>query len=224
MEPLLLTADRLFDGASATPLLRPLVCVAAGQIQAVDRQLLTPATCSGQRFDFPGCTLLPGLTDTHVHLVFSAADTNEAIIEQVGRESDEELYRRALANAGAALRAGLTTVRDCGGKGRIVQRLRDAIRRGDAQGPDILSCGMPITTTRGHCHWLGLIADTRDEVRRAAERMLAEDADFLKVMATGGNMTASSDPMKAQYDAATLQLIADVGRAAQRHSAAHVLS
>src|SRR5882672_2382634 len=75
MEPLVLTADWLFDGVSAWPLLRPLVRVADGQVQAVDRQLLTPATCSGQRFDFPGCTLLPGLIDTHVHLVFSAADT-----------------------------------------------------------------------------------------------------------------------------------------------------
>jgi imidazolonepropionase-like amidohydrolase len=83
---------------------------------------------------------------------------------------------------------------------------------------------MPITTTRGHCHWLGLVADTYDEVGRAARRMLDEGADFLKVMATGGNMTPSSDPMKAQYDDATLRLIADIGRTASRHSAAHVLS
>src|SRR5207247_1426381 len=62
------------------------------------------------------------------------------------------------------------------------------------------------------------------EVRRAAERMLAQDADFLKVMATGGNMTPSSDPMEAQYDPAALKLIADIGRRAQKHSAAHVLS
>src|SRR5262249_37510278 len=92
------------------------------------------------------------------------------------------------------------------------------------EGRDVLSCGMPITTTRGHCCWLGLIADTHDEVRRAAQRMLDEDADFLKVMATGGNMTASSDPMKAQYDPAALALIADMGRAAGKHAAAHVLS
>jgi imidazolonepropionase-like amidohydrolase len=43
-------------------------------------------------------------------------------------------------------------------------------------------------------------------------------------MATGGNMTPSSDPMRAQYDDATLALIADVGRKAGRHAAAHVLS
>ena len=114
--------------------------------------------------------------------------------------------------------------RDCGGTKTHVQQIRDRIRRGDIAGPDILACGSPITTTRGHCHWLGLIADSYEEVERAANRMLAEDADFLKVMATGGNMTASSDPMKAQYDGRTLMRIAEIGRAANKHSAAHVLS
>lgn len=224
MNPLLITADRLFDGTGATPLLRPVVRIDDGKIQAVDQMLLTPATCNGQRFDFPGCTLLPGLIDTHVHLVFSAADTNDAVIEQVTGETDTALLQRAQANARAALRAGLTTLRDCGGKGRIVQTLRDSIRHGEAEGPDILSCGMPITTTTGHCHWLGLRANTPEEVRRAAQRMLAEDADFLKVMATGGNMTASSNPMQAQYCDETLKMIADIGRAVGKHTAAHVLS
>src|SRR5262249_28287765 len=147
------------------------------------------------RFDFPGCTILPGLIDTHVHLVFSAADSNEAVIEQVGRETGEQLLARALANARAALHAGVTTVRDCGGKGRVTPEVRHRIRRGKAEGAEVLSCGMPITTRGGHCHWLGLVADTPAEVDAAAERMLREGADFLKVMATGGNMTPGSDPM-----------------------------
>src|SRR5437868_13147925 len=83
---------------------------------------------------------------------------------------------------------------------------------------------MPITTRTGHCHWLGLIAESTAEVGQAADRMLAEDADFLKVMATGGNMTPSSDPMRAQYDPQTLTMVADLGRKARRHTAAHVLS
>jgi imidazolonepropionase-like amidohydrolase len=220
MGPAFLTADRLFDGSGAATLVRPVVQVVGDRIHDVGHG---PAP-AGDRFNFPGCTILPGLIDTHVHLIFSAAETNEAIIEQVGRESEEELLARALANAQAALRAGLTTVRDCGGKARIVQEVRDRIRRGTALGPDVLSCGMPITTRTGHCHWLGLVADSPDEVRRAAERMLAEDADFLKVMATGGNMTPSSEPMRPQYDARTLTLIADLGRSAGKHTAAHVLS
>src|SRR5207244_8167773 len=69
-----------------------------------------------------------------------------------------------------------------------------------SEGADVLSCGMPITTTAGHCHWLGLIADGEETAVRAAGRMLDADADFLKVMATGGNMTPSSDPFRPQYD------------------------
>jgi imidazolonepropionase-like amidohydrolase len=224
MDTLLITADRLFDGTGAAALVKPALRVEAGRVAAVDRGLLPPPGCSANHFDFPGCTVLPGFIDTHVHLVFSALETNEAIIAQVTAESDEELLTRALANCRAALGAGLTTVRDCGGRGRVVQRLRDLIRSGPEVGPDVLACGAPITTRTGHCHWLGLIAETPDEVRAAAERMLTEDADFLKVMATGGNMTASSDPLKAQYDPATLTLIGDIGRRAGKDTAAHVLS
>jgi imidazolonepropionase-like amidohydrolase len=223
-DPLLITADRLWDGTGAAAVPRPVLRVAGPRIDSVQTSLLPPATCSGARLDFPGCTILPGLIDTHVHLVMSALDTNEAIIAQVQRENDTELLERALANARRALRTGITTLRDCGGRNRVVQTTRDRIRRGESEGPDILCCGAPITTTRGHCCWLGLIADSHDEVRRAAQRMLDEDADFLKVMATGGNMTPSSDPMKAQYDDDALRTIADMGRKAGKHAAAHVLS
>src|SRR5262249_60642465 len=128
--------------------------------------------------------------------------------------TDDQLTDGALANAKAAVLAGITTVRDCGGRGRVVQLARDRIRRGEAQGADILACGAPITTTRGHCHWLGLIADGEAQAVAAAERMLREDADFLKVMATGGEMTPRFDPMKPPYDAGTLARAARPGQAA----------
>ncbi len=223
MRRLICTADRLFDGTGTAALARPVLSIAGERLEAVGTQPFPPTADGAERADFPGCTLLPGYIDTHVHLVFSALATHAAVVEQVTRETDAQLVDRALANARAALLAGVTTVRDCGGRGRVVQEVRDRIRRGD-EGPDVLSCGMPITTRTGHCHWLGLTADTPDEVRAAAERMLGEGADFLKVMATGGNMTPSSDPMRAQYDPATVTAVADVGRRAGRHTAAHVLS
>lgn len=219
MSRLLVSADRLFDGTHNATLSRPVVEITSDRITAIHG-----SASSSANHEFPGCTLLPGLIDTHVHLVFSALETNEAIVAQVSRETDEELLARALANARAALHSGLTTVRDCGGKNRVVQAVRDRISRGEAEGPDVLSCGMPITTRTGHCHWLGLVADGFTEAEAAAERMLDEGADFLKVMATGGNMTPSSDPMKPQYDVPTLVRIADLGRSANRHTAAHVLS
>lgn len=217
MKHFVLTADRLWDGSGAPAVARGSIAICGAHVaneRAVDAELA----------DFPGCTILPGLIDTHVHLVMSAMDSIEGIISQVITESDHQHIARIEASAASALKAGLTTVRDCGGTRTDVQTVRDRIRRGELVGPDILSCGSPITTTRGHCHWLGLVADSNREVELAAHRMLNENADFLKVMATGGNMTPSSDPMRAQYDPATLMLIADIGRRAEKHAAAHVLS
>jgi imidazolonepropionase-like amidohydrolase len=221
VKPIRITADRLWDGTGSL-LHRPGALSVSGDRIASIGEGQPPSDAEHQHF--PGCTILPGLIDTHVHLVMSAQATNEAIIAQVQSESDEQLLQRALANARAALHAGLTTVRDCGGRRTVIQQARDRIRRGDAEGPDVLSCGAPITTRTGHCHWLELIADAREAVRAAAHRMLDEGVDFLKVMATGGNMTASSNPMRAQYDADTLADIAAIGRSAGKHAAAHVLS
>src|SRR5215471_16382365 len=136
MADIVLTADRLFDGSGAATLVHPAITILGERIGMVESGLLPPTAGSGRRFHFPGCTILPGLIDTHVHLVMSALPTNEAIIAQVERESDEELLARGLANAKAALASGLTTVRDCGGRGRVVQEIRNRIRAGQAPGPD----------------------------------------------------------------------------------------
>src|SRR5262245_11549744 len=124
MPGILCTADRLFDGTGAAAVARPAVRVTGDRVPAVGRDEPGPPGTSVERHAFPGCTIRPGLIDTHVHLVFCAAGTHEAVVEQVVRESDDELVARALGNARAAVRAGLTTVRDCGGRGRVVQEVR----------------------------------------------------------------------------------------------------
>src|SRR6516164_8251605 len=98
MTPILLTADRLFDGSGSAARLHPVLHLAGERIVSIDQGPIPPTGASRDRFDFPGCTILPGLIDTHVHLVFSAADTHEAIVDQISRETDEELLARALAN------------------------------------------------------------------------------------------------------------------------------
>src|SRR6516162_5042051 len=138
MNQILITADRLWDGAGGPTLVRPVVRIAGATIDSVEHGLLQPATCVGERVDFPGCTILPGLIDTHVHLVMSALETNEAIIAQVTSETETQLLARIEANAKAALRSGLTTIRDCGGTKTHVQQVRDRIRHGELAGPDIL--------------------------------------------------------------------------------------
>src|SRR5262245_38321667 len=96
-------AERLWDGSGRPVLLDDEVQIEDGRIAwAGTRQEAPPGQGESEVRVFPGCTVLPGLIDTHVHLVFSARDTHQAVIDQVTSEDDGFLLARALANARAA--------------------------------------------------------------------------------------------------------------------------
>jgi len=161
--------------------------VAAGSLDQVVGSLPEPV----QVVDHPDCTLLPGLIDSHPHLLFSAGDQ---ALEDALHDSDEIMLLRGVANAQAELRCGVTTVRDCGGRGLLTLRLREAVRQGIVVGPRILAADMSITTTGGHLHCGGLEADGLLEVVKAVRRLCKAGVDVITVMATGGGMTPGTDP------------------------------
>jgi imidazolonepropionase-like amidohydrolase len=218
------TADWLIDGTGDAARRSSRVTVTGEKIQVIEAE--TAGHSASTDWSFPGCSILPGLIDAHVHLTFAALGTHEEVVRMVSAESETELTARAIANAQAALRCGVTTLRDCGGPHLSTIIVREAIRKGHVLGPDILASGRPITTRKGHLHYIGILADSETEVRAAAERLMVshEKADFLKIVATGGNMTAGSDRFGCQYDTNCLRAAVEVGRKNGVHTAAHVLS
>src|SRR5690242_5951948 len=71
-----LRASHLIDGTGADPVDDGAVVVVDGEISAVGRtgEINLPSGAGVQTYDYPGCTLLPGLIDSHTHLLFSASD------------------------------------------------------------------------------------------------------------------------------------------------------
>ncbi len=91
--------------------------------------------------DGSGCTLMPGLTDAHVHL---------AIIGPRGDHGDDPLITHVLRVAQmieGALDEGFTTVRDAGGLEPTWARL---VAEGTIRGPRILPSGSVLSQTGGH--------------------------------------------------------------------------
>ena len=78
------------------------------------------------------------------------------------------------------LRAGVTTVRDLGGRSGTTLALRDTINRGLLPRPRVMAYGSPITLTGGHCYFLRLEADTEDEVRRAVRWQVKQGVDGIR--------------------------------------------
>ncbi|MCC6179196.1 MAG: amidohydrolase family protein [Chloroflexi bacterium] len=213
-------AGRLVDGTGAQPIESATVVVEDGRIREVgpSSQVRTPQSGDVEEIDCSGYTVLPGLIDCHVHLVFSARSS--ALADILG-ESNRRILLRAVHNAQLALRAGVTTVRDCGGRAGVTLELRDAIAAGILPGARIFASGPAITTTGGHCYFFEGEADTVDELRKLARRLAKEGVDFYKVMSTGGRMTPGTNVTAAQFSVEELSTLVGEARRLDRTVAAH---
>lgn len=216
----LVVADRIVDGTRRGPLADAYVAIQNDRVLEVGPLTAAAARfpASVRRLTFEGCTIIPGLVDSHVHLTFSAGPMP---FQDLQGESDWALLLRAAANARAALQAGVTTMRDLGSRGRLIFELRDAIAKGIIPGPRILSSGAPITCPGGHLHFLGGVTQGRDGVTRLADKLVEDGADVIKVIATGGNMTQGSDPLQAQFSVEELRAAVEVGNAAGLRTTVH---
>ena len=153
---------------------------------------------AGRTVNLAGTTILPGLTDCHVHLCLPANADPQGLIAKL---SDAEITMMALKNAQETLRGGITSIRDCGGRNYLEFAVRDAINRYEFIGPTIHASGKMICMTGGHGNTWGRVADGCDEVIKAVREQVYAGSDLIKIMATGGIMTRGVNPEDAHYSA-----------------------
>jgi imidazolonepropionase-like amidohydrolase len=177
-------------------------------------------------------TLLPGLTDAHVHV--GAVDVN--ILDQ-HREHPSNLVALMMARIlEDTLHRGFTTVRDAGGTD---WSFKAAVERGIVEGPRLLISDRPLSQTGGHGDWRrmtetqdpeifcptagmrSVVCDGADEVRRAAREQLRLGADQIKVMASGGAMSPSDELSATQYTLEELRAAVEEAAAARTYVMAH---
>ena len=196
-----LRAAWLFDGTGSALIPDPLVVIDGGIIVAVGSG--APAPDGADVVDLGGAALLPGLVDTHVHLAF---DASADPIAALAARSDEETTAAMIRAGQAALRGGVTTVRDLGDRDYLSLGLR-----GQPGLPTILAAGPPVTTApAGHCHYLGGAAEpTEAGVRAAVREHVERGVDVIKIMASGGTLTPGTYQHLAQFTPEVLRAAVD---------------
>ncbi len=173
---------------------------------------------AAESVDVSGLTILPGLIEGHAHLCFNAATDWRAVYDS---DSPPRMLLRMAAAGRSMLEAGITTVRDLGAPTPLSIEVRDAFASGLALGPRLLVSGAPITTTGGHCWFMGGEADSEVEVRREVRARAKAGCDWIKVMATGGNMTRGTNTFEAQFTVDELRACVAEAHRLGRKVAAH---
>jgi len=183
--------------------------------------------------DCKGATLMPGLTDAHVHI----CAITENITDQHRYYPASYIAARAMRRAEECLMQGFTTVRDAGGAD---YGFRLALEEGHFPGPRLLVSGNYLSQTGGHgdkrrrAEWIdpvgccvgmvGSIADGVDEVRKATREQLRRDVDQIKIMASGGAMSPSDELDTTQYTVAEMRAAVEEAQAVGKYVLSHAYS
>ncbi len=222
IRPAAFVGARLLDGRSPDATRDGvLVTDERGSIAAAGPAASTSVPKDAERVDLTGLTLLPGIIDCHVHLSMKL----EAVHDQV-QHSATDIVIRALQTGREFLEAGVTTIRDAGYTPAGIKR---AFASGAFPGPRTQVSCRPLSQTGGHGDdWTPSgaviateisdlppgIADGVDAVRRAARLQIRAGADWIKVMATGGVLSAADTPDASQFTIDEIRAIVEEAKAA----------
>ena len=212
-EVVVVKAARMLDVESGKIVPNAVVVIEGDKIKAVN----PPSAPAGAKVvDLGDVTLLPGLTDMHVHLT---GQIDKDSFNRELRESPADSALRGVFYAKKTLLAGFTTVRDVGASGFANVALARASDLGFIDAPRIIASGNAIGITGGHCDTTGFapgiaeegpeagIADGEEQILRAVRYQIKHGAKVIKTCATAGVLSFEGPVGAQQYSEEELRVI-----------------
>jgi imidazolonepropionase-like amidohydrolase len=231
-KPVVLKAERLFDG-KADALVSPGVVVVEGNaIKAVGADV--PVPDGAEVIDLGDATLCPGFIDAHTHLTHERnPDYNQGFVDAMRREVAEQAILSTVY-ARRTVEAGFTTVRDVGSGDFLDVGLRNAIAKAVVPGPRMLVAVHALGATGGHADRGGLrhdvfkpsdeaegIANGPDRLRAAVRYQVKFGADVIKFCASGGVLSLADEVDTPQLTPAEMAALVDEAHRLRKKVACH---
>jgi imidazolonepropionase-like amidohydrolase len=160
--------------------------------------------------------ILPGFIDAHVHLMTDGFGREETLYTPLSL-----YFYNVVERMQRTLDAGVTTVRDAG---LADVGVKLAVEKGIIIGPRMQISVAPLSITGGHFDFMlnsGFdikpaypgypdgIADGPEEVRKAVRKIMRAGAEVIKVMVTGGIISANDHPEYPQFTPEELNVIVE---------------
>ncbi len=221
---------RLIDGRADQAVTGVTVQIVGERISAIGKGLIAPA--GARTIDLGDATCLPGFIDLHAHILINPGD----VLADSLRKSSARKALEGLRNARVRLQNGFTTLRDPGDEDLYYStiEIRDAIARGDFEGPRLFVAPHMISATGGHGDFNDLAADLAVQVpnvvvdgpeamRKAVREEIKHGADWIKLAATGGVMSAADDPRAQAFTDDELRAAVDEAHRHGRKVTVHAI-
>jgi imidazolonepropionase-like amidohydrolase len=210
------------------------VIVDNGRISRIDSGFTAPA--GAIVVDQRSRTILPGMTDVHVHLNQTAG--TPWYMGYTQKYSNAYAATLGLTHALEIARAGFTTVRDLGGETSAVIAVRDAVAEGRFPGPRIKVSGEALSIIGGHGDPVtGLPPELARAVndanispgvctgvlqcQQAVRNLAAASVDVIKFHATGGVLDPGYMGLEQHFSDEEMKAIVDMAHAMHLKAAAH---
>ncbi len=210
------------------------VIVENGRIARIESGFTTPAGATV--VDERNVTVMPGMTDVHVHLTSTSGEPWYNQYTQ--KHSVPYATTVGLTHALEMARGGFTTVRDLGGNTSAVIAVRDAVGEGRFPGPRIKVAGAPLSIIGGHAdpttglppeiaaaldeaHLDSSVCTGAAECQKVVRQLAAAGVDWIKIMATGGVLDPGTRGLEQHFTDEEMKAICDMAHFMGLKVAAH---
>ena len=227
-------AGRLIVDAAQPARGNSTVIVENGRVARIEPGFIAPA--GAVVVDERNRTVMPGMTDVHVHLTMNSGEP--WYMGYTKKYSNAYATTVGLTHALDMARAGFTTVRDLGGDTNAVTAMRDAVNEGRFPGPRIRVSGAPLSIIGGHAdqatglppelaeaineaHLNPSVCTGVEECQKVVRQLAAAGVDVIKVMATGGVLDPGAMGLEQHFTDAELKGIVDMAHSLHLKTAAH---
>jgi len=227
-------AGRLIVDAAQPARGNSTVIVENGRIARIDSGFTAPS--GAVVVDERSRTVMPGMTDAHVHLTGTSGDPWYSGFTQ--KYSNPYAATVGLTHALDMARGGFTTVRDLGGNTSTVIAVRDAVAEGRFPGPRIKVAGAPLSIIGGHAdeatglppqlaaaineaHLNPSVCTGAEECQKVVRQLAAAGVDWIKIMATGGVLDPGTRGLEQHFTDEEMKAICDMAHFMGLKVAAH---
>jgi imidazolonepropionase-like amidohydrolase len=228
--PVVLVPAAVWNGVADAPARGWIVLIRGARIVAVGPAERVEVPAGAERVELAGTTLIPGLIEGHSHLFLHPYDET-LWDDQVLKEPAGLRLARAVAQAAATLRAGVTTVRDLGTEGMANYdvQLRQAVEEGIVPGPRILATTRAIVATGSYAPRRTSYAfeppqgaeeaSGAEQIAQVVRGQIGRGADWIKVYADYS--WGPDGKAKPTFSQAELDVLVATARGAGAPVAAH---